>query len=242
MRKTIFANGEYYHIYNRGTDKREIFSSDEDYFKFLRCLREFNDASTFEQRMFLKNIAQSSMKVSKELSSCTQELSSLEKSSDQDLPKLVEIVAYCLNPNHFHLILKQLEEDGIKTFMHKIGTGYTNYFNSKNERSGSLFQGPFKAVHIDPNEYLLYLSAYVNGNHFIHVHENADSKRSLAPWEAWPYSSFPDYAGKRKGTLCNMEIILEQFSDVKNYEDFAREHMLQMREKKEFAKLLLDEK
>jgi len=77
--------------------------------------------------------------------------------------KLVDVVCYCLNSNHYHMILKQKSNDGIKKFMHKLGTSYTMYFNKKLKRSGSLFQGKFKSIHIDSNEYLLYLSAYVNG-------------------------------------------------------------------------------
>jgi len=77
---------------------------------------------------------------------------------------LVEIIVYCLNPNHYHIILRQVSEGGVSKFMLKLSSGYSSYFNKKNKRSGSLFQGRFKAVHIDSNEYLLYLSAYVNKN------------------------------------------------------------------------------
>ena len=85
-------------------------------------MREFNDESTYEQRMYERNVA------SKELSSQIEELSSFDVVR---LDNLVEIICYCVNPNHYHLILKQLRSDGVKTFMHKIGTGYTNYFNKK---------------------------------------------------------------------------------------------------------------
>lgn len=216
MRKTEFKNEEYYHIYNRGVDKREVFLDDEDYIRFLNSMREFNDDSTYEQRMFEKELSSS------------RELSSNSVKMDN----LVEIVCYCINPNHYHLILKQLRSNGVKTFMHKLGTGYTNYFNKKYKRSGSLFQGPFKSVYIDSNEYLLYLSAYVNKNNFIHGYGMED----------WKYSSLLDYLGKRAGTLCNKESIMVQFNnDTEQYKEFLKNNALYLKEKKEASKYLLEE-
>ena len=81
---------------------------------------------------------------------------------------LVVIVAYCLNQNHFHFILTPISDGGIQKFMHRLGTGYTMFFNEKYKRSGSLFQGRYKAVHIETNEYLIHLSAYVNLNDRVH--------------------------------------------------------------------------
>jgi len=144
----------------------------------------------------------------------------------------VEIVAYCLNPNHYHFILKQLRDGGIKNFMQKLSTSYTNYFNVKYKRSGALFQGRYKSAHIDSNEYLLYLSAYVNKNNFIHGYNKDDS---------WPYSSLPDYLGKRNGKLVNKEIILGQFDGVGQYAEFMDKNALYMREKKELEKYLIEE-
>jgi len=214
MRKTEFKNEEFYHIYNRGVDKRDVFLEEVDYVRFLNSMREFNDDSTYEQRMQGK------------------ELSSLRELSSEELDNLVEIVCYCINPNHYHLILKQLRPNGVKTFMHKIGTGYTNYFNKKYKRSGSLFQGPFKSIHIDSNEYLLYLSAYVNKNNFIHGYN----------LENWKYSSLLDYLGKRSGTLCNKEDIIGQFdNNIDQYKEFLENNALYLKEKKESAKYLLEE-
>ncbi|MEI7750049.1 MAG: transposase [Candidatus Moraniibacteriota bacterium] len=247
MRKTVFANDEYYHVYNRGVDKREVFLNEGDYVRFLTYLREFNDNSTYEQRIFLKN--QKNIKSSsKELSSCIQELSSLEESQPS-----VEIIAYCLSPNHYHLILKQLVENGVKIFMHKLGTGYTNYFNKKYQRSGSLFQGPFKAIHIDSNEYLLLLSAYVNRNYFIHGYQGEDlgtkspSGGSVPTpmQDEWKYCSALEYLGKRNGTLCKKEIVLNQFGQLgsesrASYAEFLDVNANYFRDKKELQKYILE--
>ncbi len=130
MRKVIFTNKEYYHIYNRGVDKRVIFENKYDYVRFIESMFEFNIdksiGSLYKKRLKNKN----------------DSISNLQKNCE----KLVEIIAYCLNHNHYHLLLKQVADGGISKFMHKIGTGYTNYFNEKKDRSGSLFQGSFKAV------------------------------------------------------------------------------------------------
>lgn len=222
MRKVIFANGEYYHIYNRGVDKREVFLDEADYNRFLISLREFNCSDA------IGSLYEKSLRDKKGSSAPIM---------GAELPKLVEIIAYCLNPNHYHLILKQNSEKGIEKFMHKISTGYTNYFNKKQKRSGALFQGRFKAINIDSNEYLLYLSAYVNKNNFIH---NYSSNGSSTPTD-WKYCSAPDFIGKRDGTLCDKNVILDQFKSVEEYETFLNNNALHLKEKKEMQKYLLEE-
>jgi len=192
MRKIKFENGYYYHIYNRGVDKREVFCDKDDYINFLFRLRDFNDESTFEERVGGRK--------EKELNSLAAEAA--KELSSFSLPRLVEIIAYCLNPNHYHLLLKQLTDKGIEKFMHKIGTGYTNNFNKRYSRSGSLFQGRYKSREIKTDAQLLYVSAYINGNPEIHKIAKADK---------WAYSSYRDYLGKRKGTLANKNIVLKEF-------------------------------
>ena len=162
LRETPLSNSEFYHIYNRGVEKREIFSDKNDFLHFLDGLKEFNRPET------IGSLYENSFRKNK---------GDLLGSSAS---KLVDIVAYCLNPNHFHLILKQNSDKGIEKFMHKLGTSYTKYFNNKNKRTGSLLQGRFKSKHIDNNEYLLYLSAYVNLNNKVHnIPENKLSLSSI---------------------------------------------------------------
>ncbi len=122
--------------------------------------------------------------------------------------RIVETICYCLNPNHYHFILKQLRDNGITEFMRKVGIGYTNYFNKKHNHSDYLFQGKFKSIHIDTDEYLIWLSAYINLNPKLHKITNNLKK--------YPWSSYLDYIGLRNGTLCNKDIILNQFPP-KNY-------------------------
>jgi len=195
-RKSSFAIGEHYHIYNRGVDKRIIFSDAYDIRRFFKSMIEFNTVGpigSLYENSFLQ------------LGSETPKLSE----------RLVNIIAYCLNPNHFHLILEQLEDNGISEFMKRLSGGYTNYFNQKNKRNGSLFQGVFKDVHIDSNEHLLHASAYVNLNDRVH------QLGSETPKLVESMSSWGEYTNKEIKGVCEKEIILGQFGNSNEYEKFA---------------------
>lgn len=201
MRKVPLVEGEFYHIYNRGVDKRIIFSDQDDVARFLQSMNEFNTLEpigSIYENSFAKG----------QLGSETPKL---------EETKLVNFVAYCLNPNHFHFILEQVAENGISKFMQRLGGGYTNYFNEKEERSGALFQGVFKSIHINSNEYLLYLSAYVNLN------DKAHQLGSETPKLVKSISSWNEYTDmETKNGFCTKDIILGQFSDRRKYEKFAR--------------------
>ena len=149
-------------------------------------------------------------------------------------PQLIDVICYCLNSNHYHFILKQLQEKGIEKFMQKIGNGYTKYFNNKYKRSGVLFQGVFKSIHIDSNEYLLYLSAYVNKNNFIHNYTTGDD---------WKYSSLSYYLGKRNDNFIdiNTNTVLGQFGDLADYAEFMKKNGLHMKDKKGMVRYLIEE-
>ena len=132
-----YVNNYFYHIYNRGIDGRDIFNEEKDYLRFIHCLYEFNDKRpALPYRWLFKK----------------EEV--LNKKNPGEL--LVNILCFCLMPNHFHLILQQIIEGGITKFMRKLGTGYTMYFNEKYERSGVLFQSKFKSILIETDEYFLH--------------------------------------------------------------------------------------
>ena len=221
MRKTELANEEYYHIYNRGVDKRDVFLDSSDYERFLLSLNLLNDERDGLMLRW-RDIKRADPRV---------QLLEIQELNSRKNPA-VEIVAYCINPNHYHFILKQLRDNGIEKFMQKLSTSYTNYFNVKYTRTGSLFQGRYKSVHINSNEYLLYLSAYVNMNNFIHGYSKKND---------WQYSSLFDYLGQRRSGFINIDAVAKQFNNSKEYEKFARNNALYMREKKELEKYLLEE-
>ncbi|OGF62278.1 hypothetical protein A2926_04280 [Candidatus Giovannonibacteria bacterium RIFCSPLOWO2_01_FULL_44_40] len=205
MRKVRFANGEFYHVYNRGVDKRVVFPRDDDFERFLKSMDMFNSTepigSIFEHSFLVKKARR--------------------------FPKLVNLICYCLNPNHYHLILEQLKDNGISEFMKRLGGGFTNYFNLKNQRSGALFQGKFKAAHIDSNEYLLHVSAYVNLNNMVH---RIKSEKFKSSWE--------EYFGDANKKLCSKDIILKQFKNKHEYKDFAENSLKSIQERKSMLKEL----
>jgi REP element-mobilizing transposase RayT len=201
MRKIIFQNDNFYHIYNRGFDKREIFLAREDYVRFLISMREFNTVKQIESLYRLNYIRKREEKESK------SPIGDLDSSLDKE-EKLVDIICYSLLPNHYHFILKQVVENGIARFMHKLGLAYTMYFNYKYKRTGSLFQGSYKAIQIKSDSELIRTSAYINGNSEIH---------KLAKAENYIWSSYQDYLNKRKGTMCNKKILLNQFDNIEEY-------------------------
>lgn len=193
MRNIIFAEGEFYHIYNRGTDKRAIFSDPVDFARFLESMTLFNTEEP------IGSIYEHSFQKPK-------------LGSPASKSRLVNIVAYCLNQNHYHLILQPVVEKGIEKFMQRLGTGYTKYFNNRYNRNGVLFQGKFQAVHIVSNPQLLHVSAYVNLNYEIHRLGSRTSK-----------SSWGEYINRKneENELCKKDDILGQFRNIKEYRVFA---------------------
>lgn len=210
--------GEYYHIFNRGVEKRKIFLTEGDYRRFLVCLKEFNRPDPIQSlyRMSQLPVAVKPLRM-----------------KPLRMKKIVEIIAYCLNPNHYHLLLKQLSPDGISEFMKKVGGGYTAFFNYRNKRSGVLFQGSYKSVRIKSNAHLLYLSVYVNNNHHIHGY----SKKGK---EIWKYSGLAEYMGKSKTTLCSKKLIEEHFKNARDYYEYVKENSSHMKDKKEYEKYIIE--
>lgn len=202
MRDIKLATGQFYHIYNRGVDKRSIFADEADVNRLFQSLVIFNTEKRIESmQLHLKLLkSQSKDTTGRHLVSTSDE-------------RLVNIVAYCLNPNHYHLLLEQVTDNGIERFMHKIGNGYTKYFNTKYKRTGSLFQGTYKSVLIESDEQLLHTSVYINLNNRI----AADKIFSLSK------SSWNEYLSKvdEDKILCKKDIILDQFNSKEEYDIFA---------------------
>ncbi|MFA5791911.1 MAG: transposase [Candidatus Paceibacterota bacterium] len=149
MRKDPLITGFYYHIYNRGVDKRDIFMNKADLNRFALSVKEFN--------------------VTKPIGSIKERLIELKEPSGVGHPTaLVSIVCYCFNPNHFHFILKQEVDGGISEFFKRLLGGYTNYFNLIYKRNGALFQGRFKSNLIEDNAYFLKIRPYVHLNYLVH--------------------------------------------------------------------------
>ena len=149
MRKHPLITGLYYHIYNRGVDKRDIFMNIDDLNRFILSVKEFNKVEP--------------------IGSIKDEIMRRKEDSDVGRPNpLVSIVCYCFNPNHFHIILKQEVDNGISEFFKRLLGGYTKYFNLIHHRNGSLFQGRFKSNLVDKDAYFLKIRPYTHLNYLIH--------------------------------------------------------------------------
>ena len=211
MRREQFAEGEFYHIYNHGVEERDIFSEEYDSIRFLESMKMFNDeepiGSIYEQS-FIHDL----------------ELGGEASKSNK---KLVNIVAYCLNPNHFHLILEQISEKGISEFMHRLGGGYTMYYNNKHRHRGSLFRGVFRSIHVSTNEYLLHLSAYINLNDRVHQLGGEASKLIRTRWK-----EYTDSGIKLEDEMCEKDIILGQFKNKDEYKEYAEDALPIMLDRK----------
>ena len=210
MRKDSFTVAEFYHIYNRGVEKRNIFLNDSDRWRFLTLLLVLQGDNLVPQigRLVphVKHLV-----LDKQLDMDKNDIFKDILSTRQ-----VELVCFCIMLNHFHLILHEIKEGGISSFMQRLGDSYTKYFNMKYERSGHLFEGVFQSRHIDQNEYLTYLSAYIHMN-----------PRELRAWHnkesQYPWSSFQDYEKKNRwGQFLNPSIVTNQFQQ-EEYRNFVTE-------------------
>lgn len=178
----VYVENGHYHVYNRGVEKRIIFQDEQDYKVFLRYLSEH-------------------------LSSPSQFINSLQGASlPRRLPRNhsneVELLAFCLMPNHFHLLLKQNTKNGMENFMRSLATRYSMYFNKKYKRVGKLFQGYYKAAFVDNDNYLLHISRY------IHTNPNEYTKNLEGA-----YSSYAEYLGNRETNWIKPNEILTYFAN-----------------------------
>lgn len=204
-----------YHIYNRGYEKREIFLDDKDYIRFLISLYWFNN----EQLVRIKDLTDEekvfpvqSFNFSSGSTRGKGHLSEKGKESEEGVASLnierrkpiVEILAFCLIPNHFHLILREIVPGGISLFMQKLGGGYTEYFNEKYDRKGvgGIFQGRYQSVRIKSQEQLIAIFNYVHTNPVGRVEPKwkdlivEDKNNALNYLETYKWSSYNDYVGK----------------------------------------------
>ncbi|KKQ92430.1 MAG: hypothetical protein UU16_C0006G0024 [Candidatus Woesebacteria bacterium GW2011_GWA2_40_7] len=203
----IYVEKGFYHIYNRGVEKRIIFEDSQDYKVFLRYIKEaFSPLE--EQDLRTKYIMQG------------LSLQSIRRPVKSYFEK-IDLIAYCLMPNHFHLLIKQKDFDSIQGLMRSLMTRYSMYFNKKYDRVGSLFQGRYKAVLVASEEYLLHLSRYIHLN----PREYTDDLLSA-------YSSYPEYLGKRQTPWIKPETVLSffnnkvlpEFKKVNSYKSFVEDY------------------
>lgn len=186
-----FRPGGTYHIFNRGVDQRRIFVDEEDYNLFIYYLyiyltpldKVLRRYHDLPVRLFKKNVA-----------------------------KDLDMLAYCLMPNHVHFLIKQKKDTMIPQLMKQLTNAYTEYFNKKYKRSGSLFEGPYKAVPVTSNELLAHLSRYIHLNPVV---------ANLSRTPSYQWSSYPAYTDDVAPSFCNPKPILSLFASVYAYKKFV---------------------
>ncbi|OGC47479.1 MAG: hypothetical protein A3C22_00345 [Candidatus Levybacteria bacterium RIFCSPHIGHO2_02_FULL_37_10] len=223
-RKVVLAPEQIYHIFNRGVAALPIFLNFKDYFRFLRLVdycRFSNTPFSFSQLMSLPK--EDKGKIFAELR---------KKNAIH-----VEIITYCLMPNHFHFLLKQITNKGISVFMTNLQNSYVKYFNIKNERAGPLFQSMFKAVRIENDEQLLHVSRY--------IHLNPSTAYMVEPenLEDYKWSSLVDYLSEKfdsDSSFISPKIILDFFKKKEDYKKFILDQASYQRELNKIKHLVLE--
>ena len=225
MRNLRISEGEYYHVFNRGVNKQVIFHDFGDYTRFLFLILHLQFSGRIEHlSRVVKEFARSFGQYGQ-----SGQHSVLATSNVEAQERNVELVAFSLMPNHFHLLLKQTAEGGISSYMHRVLNAYGKYHNTKHDKSGHVFQGPYKAVHVGDDVHLMHLSAYIHRN-----------PRELNEWltkeDRYPWSSYQDYVrNSRWGNLLIDKVIMERFESKDEYEKFVETSAAKLSEEERAA-------
>lgn len=199
--KTYIENG-YYHVYNRGVEKRNIFVDDMDYRMFLYYIKYYLEIPND------KDI----------------------KQKNRSLRDKVFLLGFCLMPNHYHLLLKQTTKDGMTKLLRAVVTNYACYFNRRYKRVGGLFQGRYKAALINQDSYLLHVSRYIHINPL--ELKEVENWKGSDPLHLYPYSSYAYYLRLKSAEWLNTDSILHYFStaqriflkDMVSYRSFVENY------------------
>lgn len=207
IRKKPFAVDEYYHLYSRGVEKRSIFLEENDYKHFVSLLFLCNSNKSFVFRSIPKK--------------------DVENFSFDCGEVVTAIGAYCLMPNHFHILIRETMENGISKFMNKLLTSYSMYFNKKYKRTGTLFEGVFQASYVDKDEYLKYLFSYIHLNPIklvqfdwkdVGINNPAKAKNFLMKYK---YSSYLSYKipTRLENKILKKDVFPEYFPTISDFQD-----------------------
>ena len=213
MRKVPIVTGEIYHIFNRGVNKLNIFFLEEDYRRFLQAAIHYKTkTSKFSYEKGFSHDDPVSLSSTKKVG--------------------VQILAYSLMPNHFHLLVKQLIDGGITSYIRHLANSYSHYVSVKHKRSGPLFEGRFKNVLIESQEQLIHVSRY--------IHLNPLVSNIVSDLKSYPWSSYLSYIKGREDYLCDSAMVTEHFKSGKDYESFVLNQADYGRELEKIKHLTLD--
>lgn len=223
-RKTILANGETYHVFNRGVNHQPIFIDNRDYPRALGISSFYRFIKPRLRFSFYNRLP-------------TEEKFNFWKELEEKNQKIVTIFCFCFMPNHFHFLLRQEKENGISKFLANFQNSYTRYVNTRHARSGHLFQGQFKAVRIESDSQFLHTSRYIHLNPY-----TSYVVRTIDQLERYPWSSLPQYVNSGSEGICETKSILSNFSSSKQYLQFVLDQKDYQRTLKDIGHLLLEQK
>lgn len=220
-RKVPLIKGYFYHVINRGISEIPVFNNKWNYDRFLSYLIYYQNVNTpcrYSHFLKLSNLERNEILVE------------IRKEGNF----YVDLIAYCLMPTHFHLLLKQNIENGISIFLSKVTNSYTRYFNVKNDRKGFLFQGNFKAIKINTEEQLIHVSRYIHLNPY-----SSGLIKSTERLSKYQYSSLKEYL-KEDGDICQKEVILSRFKSSNAYKEYIFDRAAYQRELEYIKHLVLE--
>ncbi len=219
-RKIVLVKDEIYHVFNRGVEKRQTFTSHREYQRAFETLKFYRFSNP-------------PIRLSKFFNIPHEKRLEIIKNMEEEHQPLVEIIAYCLMPNHFHFLLKQIADNGISIFISNFANSYVKYFNTKHDRVGPLFQGRFKAVHIEDDEQLIHISRY------IHLNPAVASIIKPEDLEDYLWSSYPEYLN-RSNPFCTKEIVSSFFKSPAKYAEFVMDQIDYAKKLDEIKHLMLE--
>ncbi len=220
-RITPLVNDQIYHVFNRGINHQPTFLDRLEY-KRAKLIIEYY------------RFANLPVKLSKYLTLSNDDRTKIMNNLRKENDRLIDILAFCLMPNHFHLLLRQIKNNGISRFMGNIQNSYTRYANTKNERDGSLFLDQFKAKLITTDEQLIHVSRYIHLNPY-----TSYVIKSLDDLLEYPWSSLPEYL-KNKPLICEIDTIMSFFKTARSYQDFIKNQADYQRELGKIQHLALE--
>jgi putative transposase len=231
-KRPLIVNGEIYHVVLRAIENLKLFRNEKDYLRMIHDLFEFNDENPvlWDYRKYYNQHEKRSRAIR-------------ERRKKRDT--LVEILAFCLMPNHIHLLLRQNKDEGISKFMRKLGAGYGLYYNQKYKRNGHLFQGRYKIVHIKDDEQLKIIFVYIHSNPVSLIipkwKEKGLNKTKIQEvlkfLENYRWSSYPDYLGKKNfPSLTNRDFLFQTIGDSEDFRKLIKDWLQFKTELRESSK------
>ncbi len=220
FRKIPIIAGEIYHVFNRSVARQPIFINTKDYSRAIECIKFY-----LHDDLPLRFSHYNRLPI---------ELRSQMAKSIQNSPQIVEILSFCLMPNHVHFLLKGLTEKGIIQFMSNFQNSYAKYFNLRTDRNGTLFQAMFKAVRIETDEQLIHVSRYIHLNPVTaYIINNIENLKN------YPWSSYPHYLSPSVNFI-SKELILSFFKDISAFRKFHADQVDYQRKLDEIKHLVLE--